>query len=83
MASPVPLKSTELIDCARASANQGIAVAAQQCGYNDDIDTFERELAGAAQQIGVKINSFQDLIKTAPVVSTPGIEIAPDSATEL
>ena len=82
MTSQVPLHGTELIDCAKANANQGIAVAAQQCGYNDDIATFERELQLATERIGVKINGFQDLTKTAVAVQR-GIEIAPDSPTEL
>ena len=30
MASPTPLHDTELVDCARANANQGIETAAYQ-----------------------------------------------------
>jgi hypothetical protein len=83
MASPVPLSGIELIDCAKANANQGIKVAATQCGYNDDIVTFERELYAATQKIGVKLHGFQDLNKSAEVQRQPGIEVAPDTATEL
>jgi hypothetical protein len=83
MTSQVPLHGTELIDCAQANANQGIKVAAQQCGYHDDITTFERELTVATAHIGVKINSFQDLIKITEIGQEHGIEIAPDSDTKL
>jgi hypothetical protein len=83
MASPVPLSGIELIDCAKANANQGIQAAATQCGYNGDIVTFERELHAAAQKIGVKLHGFQDLTKTAEIQRQSGIEIAPDTSTEL
>jgi hypothetical protein len=83
MTSTVPLHGTELIDCAQANANQGIKVAAQQCGYHDDITTFDRELIVATSHIGVKINSFQDLIKITEIGQDRGIEIAPDSGTKL
>jgi hypothetical protein len=83
MTSQVPLHGTELIDCAQANANQGIKIAAHQCGYRDDITTFERELTVATAHIGVKINGFQDLIKIAETGQDRGIEIAPDSGTKL
>lgn len=71
MASPVPLHGTELIDCAQANAKQGIDVAANLCGYSNDIATFERELQAATEHIGVKINGFQDLIKISETVPEP------------
>ena len=83
MTSPTPLHGTELIDCARANANQGMEVAANQCGYNGDIVTFERELQAAAHQMGIKLHGFQDLMKTPETPQPSGIEIAPDTATEL
>lgn len=83
MASPIPLSGIELIDCAKANASQGIQVAAAQCGYGGDIVTFERELDAATQKIGVKLHSFQDLNKSAEIQRQPGIEVAPDTATEL
>jgi hypothetical protein len=83
MASPVPLHGIELIDCAKANASQGIQVAATQCGYDGDIVTFERELHDATQKIGVKLHGFQDLNKSAELQRQPGIEVAPDTATEL
>jgi hypothetical protein len=83
MTSPVPLHGLELIDCAQANANQGIKLAAQQCGYHDDLTGFDRELTAATAQIGVKINGFQDLIKMTETGQARGIEIAPDSGTEI
>lgn len=83
MTSQVPLYGTDLIDCAQANANQGIKLAAQQCGYRDDITAFERELTVATAHIGVKINGFQDLIKITETRQEHGIEIAPDSDTKL
>jgi hypothetical protein len=68
MASSVPLHGTELIDCAQANAKQGIETAAWLSGYGEDISAFERELQQASERIGVKINSFQDLIK---IVESP------------
>jgi hypothetical protein len=61
MSSPVPLKGLDLIDCARANAAEGIAVAARQCGYGEDTVTFERALQQAGEEIGVEIQTFQDI----------------------
>jgi hypothetical protein len=83
MASPTPLYGTELIDCAQASAKQGISVAAHQCGYRDDIDTFQHQLTAALEQMGIKNKDFVDLLKIVALEPTLGIEIAPDTATEL
>ena len=83
MASATPLHGTELIDCAQASAKQGISVAAHQCGYHDDIDTFQHELTGALEQMGIKNKDFEALLKTSVLEPKSGIEIAPDTATDL
>ena len=83
MTAPTPLHGTELIDCAQASAKQGIIVTAQQCGYRNDIDTFQHELTVALKQIGIKNKDFEDLLKKVGVKPELGIEIAPDTATEL
>ena len=83
MASSIPLHGTELIDCAQANAKQGISVAAQQCGYSNDIDTFQHELTVALAQMGIKNKDFDDLLKTVALAPKLGVEIAPDTATEL
>lgn len=83
MTSPTPLRGTELIDCAQASAKQGISVAAQQCGYSNDIDTFQHELKCALEQMGIKNKDFENLLKTVALEPKIGIKIAPDTATDL
>lgn len=83
MAAPTPLHGTELIDCAQASATQGILVAAHQCGYHNDIDTFQHELTGALERMGIKNKDFDDLLKKIVLEPKLGIEVAPDTATEL
>lgn len=83
MAAPTPLHGTELIDCAQASATQGLSVAAHQCGYHHDIDTFQHELTGALAQMGIKNKDFDDLLKKIVLEPKLGIEVAPDTATEL
>lgn len=44
MVSLKPLHDVELVDCARENATQGIEVAAYQCGYGNDINSFMEEL---------------------------------------
>ncbi len=83
MTSPIPLSGTELIDCAQANANQGISLAARQCGYSNDIATFQRELTGALTHIGIKNKDFEDLLKMIGLEPKLGIEIAPDTETDL
>ncbi len=84
MASSTPLRGNELIDCAKANAKQGIEVAARQCGYGQDLATFEQELKHACDHIGVSIDELIDLITDQQrVVRLGGIEIAPDTPSEL
>lgn len=82
MASSAPLQGTDLIDCAKANATKGIEVAAQRCGYGEDLATFEHELKQAGNYIGVEIHSFNDLIASQSE-QEPGIEVSPDSPTQL
>jgi hypothetical protein len=83
MTIPIQLHGTELIDCAQANAKQGLRIAAQQCGYSDDIETFQHELAVALEHIGIKNKDFEDLLKTVVLEPKSGIEIAPDTAIDL
>lgn len=84
MASSTPLEGIELIDCAKANAAQGSAVAAELCGYGQDIAQFQRSLQQACQQIGVEISELSELISDQQMVRrTGGIEIAPDSVSDL
>ncbi len=56
------LEGIELIDCAKANAKQGLATAAKQCGYDDNIALFKEHLIAACQEIGVDIEQLSDLI---------------------
>jgi hypothetical protein len=84
MASSVPLKGIELIDCAKANAAQGPEVAADLCGYGQDLTTFQQELRQACQQIGIEVSELRDLITDQQIVQQAGgIEIAPETQSEL
>ncbi|HLO47435.1 MAG TPA: hypothetical protein VK211_03315 [Kamptonema sp.] len=84
MASSQPLKGIELIDCAKANAKQGIRTAAHLCGYGSDLNTFGGELKLACQNIGVEIHELSDLITDQQAIKEgQGIEVAPDSPSEL
>lgn len=59
-------------------------MAAQRCGYSEDLATFEQELKKAGDHIGVEISSFNDLTKNQlKSDSGLGIEVAPESSTQL
>lgn len=84
MASPTPLLGTDLIDCAKANAKQGIETAAHLCGYGKDISNFKQQLKQACDKIGVEIYELSDLITDQQLVKEAGgIEIGPDTASEL
>lgn len=84
MASPTPLHDTDLIDCAKANAKQGIETAAYLCGYGEDLKTFQQQLQKACDRIGVKYNELSDLITDQQaIIDQGGIEIAPDTPSEL
>ncbi|PSN19100.1 hypothetical protein C7271_09050 [filamentous cyanobacterium CCP5] len=79
-----PLKGTELVACAKPNANQGLAIAAERCGYGKDTDTFMAELHQACKEMGVDLNDFNDLItEQQRVKKLGGVEIAPDSQGSL
>lgn len=79
------LLGIELIDCAKANAKQGIEVAARQCGYENNLSLFTKNLTEACQQIGVNIQELADLITDQQIAKETrrNIEIAPETATEL
>ncbi len=83
MALSTPLTGTELIDCAKANSNAGIELAAQRCGYNQDLEAFERQLKEDCDQIGISIGGFSDLSAMKQSMNLPGVEIAPDSKSKL
>ena len=50
-----------LIDCAKANAKQGLQVAAEQCGYGDDLEGFLAALQSAGDDMGIEIHELKDL----------------------
>ncbi len=85
MASSIPLQGTELVDCARANAKQGIETAALQCGYGDDLNAFSRELKAACEQMNLQVKELSQLITDQDRILEIGTGevVAPDSASEL
>jgi hypothetical protein len=82
MSSSSPLQGYELIDCARANAKKGIEIAAQRCGYGDDLTQFEQSLRQAGKAIAVEIHSFDDLINPT-AHQERGVEVGPRTSTQL
>jgi hypothetical protein len=78
------LQGIELIDCAKANAKQGIAIAARQSGY-DDTDLFINNLTQACEKIGVHINELEDLITDQQTAkeNREVTEISPDTPSQL
>lgn len=85
MASPTPLQGTELVDCARANAKQGIEAAAYYCGYGNDINTFAHELRQACEAMNLQVKELSDLITDQDMILQLGTGevVAPDTASEL
>lgn len=85
MASPTPLQGTELVDCARANAKQGIETAAYQCGYGEDLNTFARELRQACEQMNLQVKELTELITDQEMLLQMGggEVVAPDTPSEL
>jgi hypothetical protein len=85
MASPTPLQGTDLVDCARANAKQGIETAAYQCGYGEDLNTFARELKQACEQMNLQVKELSELITDQEILLQLGSGeiVAPDTPSEL
>ncbi|MBL1179402.1 hypothetical protein [Pantanalinema sp. GBBB05] len=83
MAATTPLTGSELIDCARANSSKGLKVTAERCGYGNDTLSFETALQQAGEHIGVTIASFEDLVKPPSDRQDEGMEVAPDSLSQL
>ncbi len=85
MASAKPLHGTELVDCARANAKQGIETAAYQCGYGDDLNKFSRELRQACEEMNLQVKELSELITYQDLILELGTGevVAPDTASEL
>jgi len=79
------LQGTELVDCARANAKQGIETAAYQCGYGDDLNRFAGELRKACEEMNLQVKELNELITDQDMILNLGTGeiIAPDTASEL
>lgn len=79
------LQGIELIDCAKANAKQGSAIAAQQSGYGQNVGLFIENLHKACQQIGVDVNELDDLITDQQIAkeNRKVLEISPDTTSDL
>lgn len=79
------LQGIELINCAKASAKQGVAIAAKNCGYEENIGLFIENLNKSCQQIGVDINELNDLITDQQIAqeNRKVLEISPDTSSNL
>jgi len=78
------LSGIELISCATSVASRGLEEAAFQCGYGEDTQSFLGELKTAGKAIGMDIHSVQDLVTDQDkLIHRGGVEVAPDSGTQL
>jgi hypothetical protein len=84
MSASKQLQGLELIDCAKANAQQGLATAAEQSGYGQNTNLFSQELKAACQQIGIEISELRDLITPQHQMKQgKGIDIAPETPGNL
>ena len=85
MPSPTPLKGTDLVDCAKANAKQGIETAAFLCGYGTDLNTFKQELSNACEEMNLQVSELNELITTPDPRLNIGVGevVAPDSPSDL
>lgn len=85
MTSPTPLKGTDLVDCAKANAKQGIETAAFLCGYGKDLNTFRRELSNACEEMNLQVSELNELITDQDMLLNigEGEIVAPDSPGSL
>ena len=85
MSASAPLTGIELINCAKSNAKQGVAVAADCCGYGQDRDRFLAQLQIACQQLGLtQVQTLADLVTPQqPTQPWGGQSIAPETPNHL
>ena len=85
MANSSPLTGVILVDCAKANAKDGADIAAERCGYGDDVSAFKSALKSACSEMGIEIDSLTDLITDQQQIRSEGHgqEIAPESPSNL
>ncbi|PSP03153.1 MAG: hypothetical protein BRC54_12935 [Cyanobacteria bacterium SW_7_48_12] len=78
------ITGTDVIDCAKASAEQGVEAAAIQCGYGEDVASFQQELKQACDKINVEIETLGDLVtEQDEIAENRGVEVAPETRRNL
>ncbi len=82
MTSPQPLHGIELVDCAQANARSGLTIASQQCGYGNNIKAFQKELQKASSEIGIHIDSLEELILEIQRIEREQV-FSPDSSGQI
>lgn len=83
MASSSPLTGVILVDCAKANVENGVAVAARQCGYGDDVSTFQAALKSACAEMNIDLKEFAELAIDKRVNQRDGFEVYPDTTSDL
>jgi len=83
MTSSTPLEGVVLVDCAKANAKYGLDTAAKQCGYGEDMVAFETALKSACHDMGISLKEFADLSVDSEQNRPDGIEVAPDTPSDL
>ena len=82
MTLPRTLKGIDLIDCAQANAKFGLSTAALQCGYENDLLAFQKELQKAGSELGLHIDSLNDLILEIKKIDR-GRDFSPDTLGQI
>jgi hypothetical protein len=84
MSASSPLSGVILVDCAKANAKSGAAIAAERCGYGTDVSAFREALKSACNGMGVEIEELSDLITDQQqVMEMQGEVVAPDTPSDL
>ena len=84
MAANQPLTGIELIDCAKANAQQGALEAAKLCGYGEDISSFQSSLKQAGAEMGVKLDELNDLITDQFIAKRSAVmDVGPETTSQL
>jgi len=83
MSSSSPLTGIILVDCAKANAVNGVQVAAERCGYGEDTAAFRKALSSACADMDVEVTELSDLITETPRQRLEGMEVAPDTPSDL
>lgn len=83
MASSSPLTGVILVDCAKANVENGIEVAAHQCGYGKDVSAFQQALKSACADMNIELTEFAALSIDKRVNQREGFEVYPDTPSDL